>query len=233
MADAMLTYRLNQSTTANFALINSGGVRASIDVGPITRGEVLTAFPFGNAIVEIAISGDELWKTLEGVYSKVSQFNGKPLTSIIQVSRGINITYNSDAANGTKLVSVLIGNKQLDKAKTYNVVTLDFLAGGGDNIFQKKSSSEYTILDTQDEVLTAYIQAQSPVNVSLEGRILNANGTVSILPIGPTSTGSSVSGTSSVLPTQTRSWARKNAGERSLAAVVGVGMLAAVVGSLL
>jgi 5'-nucleotidase len=60
MTDAMIAYRLNISSTADFALINSGGIRATIDEGPITRGEVLTSFPFGNANVELPISGNEL-----------------------------------------------------------------------------------------------------------------------------------------------------------------------------
>ena len=56
MADAMLAYRLNESASADFALINAGGIRATIDEGPITRGEVLTSFPFGNSLVEISMS---------------------------------------------------------------------------------------------------------------------------------------------------------------------------------
>jgi len=130
MTDAMLTYRRNQSATAHFALINSGGIRATIDAGPITRGEVLTSFPFGNAIVEISITGDELWKTLEGVYTKVNQYNGKGVTSVIQVSRGINITWNSSNSNGSRLVGVQLTDGPLDRQKTYNIVTLDFLATG-------------------------------------------------------------------------------------------------------
>lgn len=86
MADAMLTYRLNQSDTADFVIINSGGVRATIDEGPITRGEVLTSFPFANSIVEIEMDGEEVWKTLEGVFSKANQYNNKAVTSTIQVS---------------------------------------------------------------------------------------------------------------------------------------------------
>lgn len=130
MTDAMLTYRLNQSGTADVAIINSGGIRATIDEGPITRGEVLTSFPFGNAIVEITISGEELWKTLEGVYSKVNQYNGKAVTSVIQVSRGMNITWNSSNGNGSRLVGVQFASGPLDREKDYNVVTLDFLATG-------------------------------------------------------------------------------------------------------
>jgi 2',3'-cyclic-nucleotide 2'-phosphodiesterase (5'-nucleotidase family) len=130
MTDAMLTYRLNVSKTADAAIINAGGIRATIDAGPITRGEVLTSFPFGNAIVEIQLKGDELWKTLEGVFSKVNQYNQKAVTSGIQVSRNLNITYNSDNANGTKLVSIQIGKEPFSNDTIYNIVTLDFLAGG-------------------------------------------------------------------------------------------------------
>ncbi|KAL2062348.1 hypothetical protein VTL71DRAFT_6614 [Oculimacula yallundae] len=196
MADAMLAYRLNQSTTADFALINSGGVRATIDEGPITRGEVLTSFPFGNAIVEIEVDGDELWKTLEGVYTGVNQYNQKAVTSVIQVSKGIEITWDEKAKNGSRLVSVSVGGKPLDMKEVYNVVTLDFLAGGGDNIFQKKTT--FNILDTQDEVLTGYIETQSPVNITLVSRIKNANGTATATPsstASPTAPAASASGT--------------------------------------
>lgn len=73
MSDAMLSYRLNTSDTADFALINAGGIRATIDVGPITRGEVLTSFPFGNSVVEVQLSGEDLWSVLEGLCSGVSE----------------------------------------------------------------------------------------------------------------------------------------------------------------
>jgi 2',3'-cyclic-nucleotide 2'-phosphodiesterase (5'-nucleotidase family) len=130
MADAMLTYRLNQTDTADFALINAGGIRATIDEGPITRGEVLTSFPFGNSIVEITLSGDDLWRVLEGIVSGVNEFNGEEVTSFLQVSRGIKIEYNPENNNGSKLVSVTVGGEALDREAEYNIVTLDFLAGG-------------------------------------------------------------------------------------------------------
>ena len=68
MADAMLTYRQNLTADeVDFALINAGGIRATIDVGDITRGEVLTSFPFGNSIVELEFTGKDLWTVLEGI----------------------------------------------------------------------------------------------------------------------------------------------------------------------
>ncbi|KAK4640002.1 hypothetical protein QC761_611250 [Podospora bellae-mahoneyi] len=173
MADAMLQYRVNNTTPETapaFALINAGGVRATIDEGPITRGEVLTSFPFGNAIVEISMSGERLWSTLEGIMSKVNQVNGRPVTSLLQVSRGIVIEYNPDATATTKLVAITIGGKPLDKTAEYRIVTLDFLAGGGDNFFDPPFTNPI-VLDTQDQVLVDYIGYKTPVDIKLEGRI--------------------------------------------------------------
>ncbi|KAF2211353.1 hypothetical protein CERZMDRAFT_43701 [Cercospora zeae-maydis SCOH1-5] len=178
MADAMLTYRQNESDTVDFALINAGGIRATIDQGNITRGEVLTSFPFGNSLVEITMTGDDIWKVLEGIVSSVSEFNGEEVTSFVQVSRGIEIEYNPENNNGSKLVAVNIGNSSLDRAETYNIVTLDFLAGGGDNFWNLDFPNIVT-LETQDEVLVRYIRSQSPVNIGLEGRIAIVNGSAS------------------------------------------------------
>ncbi|KAK3323149.1 Metallo-dependent phosphatase-like protein [Cercophora scortea] len=175
ICDAMLSYRLNATTGTppDFALTNAGGVRATIDAGPITRGEVLTAFPFGNAVVEITVSGARLWDTLSGIVARVNTVNGKAVTSNLQVSKGIKIIY-APAANGPagtgKLVSVTIGGKALDKTRDYKIVTIDFLANGGDNMFSPAIAG-FTILDTLDEVLVNYIKQQSPVDIALDGRI--------------------------------------------------------------
>jgi 2',3'-cyclic-nucleotide 2'-phosphodiesterase (5'-nucleotidase family) len=177
MADAMYENRLSGSASGakpDFALINAGGIRATIDAGDVTRGEVLTSFPFGNTITELTFTGDKLWKILEGCVSRFNQINNKAITSFFQVSRNIVIQYNPNNANGTKLVSVKIGGQALDASKTYRVVTLDFLAGGGDNIFE--ATRDFVSLDTQDEVLVKYLAVTSPVDIKIEGRIQQVNG---------------------------------------------------------
>ena len=100
---------------------------------------MLTSFPFGNAAVEIELTGEQIWQTIEGILSRRSQVNGKPVTSFLQVSKGIKIEYNPQNVNGTKLLSVRIGETALDRGEKYQVVTLDFLAGGGDNFFESIS----------------------------------------------------------------------------------------------
>jgi 5'-nucleotidase len=78
--------------------------------------------------------------------TKVNLINQKAVMSFIQISKGITISYNTANNNESKLVEVIIGDSPLDKTKTYNVVTLDFLALGGDNIFQKKTEFAISIL---------------------------------------------------------------------------------------
>ena len=80
-------------------------------------------------------------------------------------------------ANGTKLVAVTIGDKPLDRGAQYKVVTLNFLAGGGDNFWEPRKG--YAALDLQDQVLTTYVQSQSPIDIKLEQRIRVVSGTAS------------------------------------------------------
>lgn len=169
MADAMLSYRQVANPDVDFALINAGGIRAPIDEGDITRGEVLTSFPFGNAIVELQYTGEKLQAVLEGIVSGVNQANGGEVTSFLQLSTGIRVVYNPGGAVGSRLVNVTIGDAELDPSATYTLVTLDYLAGGGDNFFEERT--DYITLDLQADVLVSYLAAESPLDVAVDGRI--------------------------------------------------------------
>ncbi|KAI1076656.1 Metallo-dependent phosphatase [Whalleya microplaca] len=174
VSEAILQYRRDAGSDAAFGLVNAGGIRATIDAGPITRGEVLTSFPFGNAVVEVQYSGADLWKIFEGLVSSVNQFNQKPVTSFFQVSSGIKVEYNPANAVGQRLVRLTLGGAPVDLNKKYTVATIDFLTGGGDNILQTVDNT--VVLDTLDEVLVAYIKKVSPVDFELDGRIAVVEG---------------------------------------------------------
>ncbi|EMR70526.1 putative 5 -nucleotidase protein [Eutypa lata UCREL1] len=177
VSDALLEYRTNSSeSTAAFALVNAGGIRATIDEGEITRGEVLTSFPFGNAVVEVTYTGAELRQIFEGLVSGVSQANGEEVTSFFQVSTGVKVEYDPSREAGSRLVRLTVGEDVVgaDSTEEYTLVTLDFLAGGGDNILEPVD--DLVVLDTIDQVLTDYIQAHSPFDFELDGRIAVVNG---------------------------------------------------------
>ena len=181
MADAMLEYRQNQTAESSskkaqapdFALINAGGVRAEIGEGNITRGEVLTSFPFGNAVVELTLTGAEVRSVLEGCVSMENQETGAELGGWFQVSRGLVLEYNPESKPGSRLVSVEVGGEALDDKREYRVVTLDFLAGGGDNIFV--ATKDFATLDLQDEVLVQYVEAHTPMSPKLAKRVIQTD----------------------------------------------------------
>lgn len=169
MADAMLAYRQGSNPDVDFALINAGGIRAAIGEGNITRGEAITSFPFSNSVVEVEYTGEEIESVLEGIVSDVNQVNGAAVTSFLQVSTGIRITYDPAGEVGSRLVNVTIGDALIDPAAVYTLVTTDYLMGGGDNFFQERA--DYFALDLQSDVFISYLGSASPINVTLDGRI--------------------------------------------------------------
>lgn len=67
MADAMLEYRIDNGGHPDGALMNARGIRASLDAGDVTRGDLLVMFPFGNAVVDVELTGKQLWDVFEGI----------------------------------------------------------------------------------------------------------------------------------------------------------------------
>ncbi|KAK1240543.1 hypothetical protein MKX07_004571 [Trichoderma sp. CBMAI-0711] len=176
MADAAFEYAYNLTADAPvdqrpvFALINAGGVRATIDAGNITRGQVITSFPFGNAVTMLNYSGEDLLKILEGCVSRVNQFTNQKLSSWFQVSHDLRVRYNPSNPPGYMLVDAKISGHSIDPEKQYVIATVDFIASGGDNILPKRD--DFVVLDTLDEVLVEYIQAKTPLKNALEKRVV-------------------------------------------------------------
>ena len=56
--------------SVDVAIINTGGIRATINAGGITRAEVFEVFPFNNAVVLVNLSG----KKIKDLYSKNSSY---------------------------------------------------------------------------------------------------------------------------------------------------------------
>ncbi|KAF9023510.1 5'-nucleotidase [Hymenopellis radicata] len=177
IADATLAYRLNLTEGADGCILNAGGIRATIDAGEITVGEVLTAFPFGNAVVDVEFTGAEVWKILEGIVSGVNQWNNEEVTSFVQVSSTIRFTYNPDNAVGSRMISLNIANDTVTDATTkeYTIVTWDFVATGGDNFWPAQTG--FATLDSQDVAFMQYLEEVGTVNVTLDGRISTTSAT--------------------------------------------------------
>ncbi|WP_375753128.1 bifunctional UDP-sugar hydrolase/5'-nucleotidase UshA [Vibrio sp. HN007] len=141
---------------ADFGVMNSGGVRASIDEGDITYKDVLTVQPFGNAITYTDMSGKEVLDYLNVVATK-------PVDSGAYAQfAGISMT----VANG-KVSDVKVGGEPLDMAKTYRFTIPSFNAAGGDGYPKLTGHPGYVNTGFVDaEVLKAFLEENSPVDVN-------------------------------------------------------------------
>ncbi|KAJ7221394.1 Metallo-dependent phosphatase-like protein [Mycena pura] len=174
ICDVMIDYRANASAPAG-CILNGGGIRINIPPGEITRADAINAFPFGNAVVDVHLTGRALWDLFAGAVAGVSVANGAAVVTWPQIA-GLSVTYN--AATKT-LVDLKIAQpaggalQTVDLGATYTIVTSDYVAGGGDNIMLVQS--DFVVLDTLDEVLTAYIQRVGTVDEELQGRVVQTS----------------------------------------------------------
>jgi len=144
-----------QRAKADFAIMNSGGVRASIETGNISYKDVLTVQPFGNIITYVDMTGAEVMDYLNVVGTKTRD------SGAYAQFAGIQMTVASD-----QVTNVVIAGKALDTAATYRFTIPSFNAAGGDgypNITAHPAFVNTGYVDA--EVLKDYIQANSPINV--------------------------------------------------------------------
>jgi 5'-nucleotidase len=109
------------------AIQNGGGLRASIDDGEITMGEVLTVLPFQNTLATFSATGQQMIDALENGVSAIEEGAGR----FPQVA-GMSFAFDASAEPGSRISDVMVGGAPIDPEATYQVVTNNYMRGGGD-----------------------------------------------------------------------------------------------------
>ncbi|TAL59325.1 MAG: bifunctional metallophosphatase/5'-nucleotidase [Legionella sp.] len=148
----------------DIGISNLHGLRDDIKAGIITWGNVYSVLPFSNQIVNVSLTGQDLFDLFEQQWAA-----GYP--NILQVS-GINVSYDPRKPEGQRIIDIQFQGKTLDKEQRYTIATSDFIASGGGNFSVMKKSKLIQVGDADYNTLTHYIKTlPSPVMVSIEGRI--------------------------------------------------------------
>lgn len=162
----LITDAMRMSTGADVAFTNGGGIRASIDVGDITVNEILTSFPFTNTLAVIEVTGAELLAAIEhGVKDYPAAAGQFPHVS------GMKYTFDAGKPAGSRVTMVMIGDEALDPAKTYKVVTNDFMAVGGDGYTMFSNKPFVGEGGLLSDVLIEYVEANVEISPAVEGRV--------------------------------------------------------------
>lgn len=185
----LITDAMIAETGAQIALMNGGGIRADIEAGDITVGEVLTVLPFGNLISTFEMTGADVTAALENGVSRITVDGGAVARDgaagrFPQVG-GLRYSFDPNLESGSRIVSVEVRDADgnyvaIDPAATYTVVSNDFLRRGGDGyeVLATNAIDPYDFGRPLDEVFAEYLTANSPIAPRLEGRITIVNATV-------------------------------------------------------
>jgi len=183
----VITDAVLENTGADIVIQNGGGIRADIDEGEVTLGEVLNVLPFGNLISTLELTGADVLAALENGVSQVEvDENGNPMVDgaagrFPQVA-GMRYTFDATQEAGSRIVSaeVLVDGdySALDMEAIYRVATNDYMRSGGDGyaILETNAINPYDQGSPLDQVVADYIAANSPLNAALEGRITHQAG---------------------------------------------------------
>ena len=108
ITDGMLSKAKEFNPDTVIAFQNGGGIRAEINQGEITLGEVLTVLPFGNTLATMKLTGSEIIEALEHSVSLAPQESG----GFLHVS-GMKFTYDSSKPAGSRVQKVEVLGKMV------------------------------------------------------------------------------------------------------------------------
>ncbi|HGO5856901.1 TPA: bifunctional UDP-sugar hydrolase/5'-nucleotidase UshA [Mannheimia haemolytica] len=143
---------------ADIGIMNSGGIRTSLEEGVVTYKHILTVQPFGNMIATVDLKGQELLDTLTTIALKEVDTGAYPQFA------GISMVVDRTAKT---ISDVKIGGKPFDKEKTYKVSLPDYVAAGGDGYPLLKKHPSY--------VNTGFIDAEMLKKFFEENKIIEAD----------------------------------------------------------
>lgn len=153
----------------DFAFMNPGGIRASLNAGPATWGELFTIQPFGNSLVRMDLTGQQIYTLLN------QQWLNQPFPRIMQIS-GLTYTWDNNLPIGNRIVEVRKDGMPIDVAASYSVTVNSFMAAGGDNFTVLPQGLNQVGGPVDLDALIAYVQGlPQPFSALIEGRIVRLN----------------------------------------------------------
>ncbi len=148
---------------ADFAISNSGGIRATISAGKITLEHIMTVLPFGNEVGTAELSGAEVVKYFTTVVHSLAPKPGEtaPGGAFPQLA-GIEMTANREMKT---ITDVKIAGVAIDMNKTYKIAIPKFMgADGGDGFPKLATFKAFGFIDFN--ILMDFISARKVIKAS-------------------------------------------------------------------
>jgi 5'-nucleotidase len=130
----------------DIAVVNSGALRQDIDAGIITKGDLISAFPFPNTVVMTKLKGSQV--------SKIFNHAAGMTNGILQVSKNAKYSFYP----GREANNIWLNGEPLLEDQEYWIAAPNFVTQGGDGYLEFNNSIEYIdtgvlIVDAAEEFL--------------------------------------------------------------------------------
>ncbi|XP_050069190.1 protein 5NUC-like [Anopheles maculipalpis] len=163
-------------TDAAIGFIQGGGIRASINRGPISMKDLKTVLPFGNAMVVTEINGTQLRQMLE---QSVHRYDGVSGYGEFLQMAGVNVEYDLTRPPMQRVVHVKVrcarcqvpAYEDLKDDEHYRVLLSQFLYDGGDGYDMLPNSPKELLTFGEYEITEEYLKQYSPIYPAIEWRI--------------------------------------------------------------
>jgi 5'-nucleotidase len=152
------------------AFMNPGGVRSdfvhapsgSEAPGEVTYGEAFTVQPFGNSLVTMTLTGQQVLDMLK------SQWCGQSSPRVLLPSASASYSYSQSGAAAiagqpcagaaSPVANLTIGGTPVDPAASYRITVNSFLADGGDNFPVLREGTDRLGGEVDTDALEAYLE---------------------------------------------------------------------------
>jgi 5'-nucleotidase len=181
LGDVIADAQLAATTPVGFGeavmgFMNPGGIRADLlfanspggeAPGEITYGEAFTVQPFGNSLVTMTLTGQQIKDVLEQQFDNPAVGQNR----IMQVSNGFTYSWSLSAPTGSKVSDLSLNGVPIDLGANYRVTVNSFMAEGGDNFTVLRDGTDRLGGALDLDALEAYFVANSPVAPGPQNRI--------------------------------------------------------------
>ncbi|MBA3376874.1 MAG: 5'-nucleotidase C-terminal domain-containing protein [Actinobacteria bacterium] len=168
--------------SAVIAFMNPGGIRTDLlasqisggeQVGQVTYGEAFTVQPFGNSLVTMTLTGQQIDTLLEQQWSG----GNAAAPRILQVSNGFTYTWDATKPNTDRvnIADIRLNGQAISATASYRVTVNSFMAEGGDNFLVLRDGTSRLGGEVDLDALTAYFGTSSPVPPGPRNRITRVN----------------------------------------------------------
>jgi 5'-nucleotidase / UDP-sugar diphosphatase len=150
----LVTFAMLKRARVDAAIINGGSIRAALNKGDITLGDMYTVFPFPNNLATVELNGEELASVLKRSEELPVGSGGKLQTYGLELQ-----DENGDAAIRK------VGLKPYDPNVKYTVAVSDFLLAGGDGyeMLKSKQSSANQSYSLIGDLVTELIKERGTI----------------------------------------------------------------------